>query len=242
MFFCYLCMVAVQKQSAMHNAVAMIYAEGQGRSLSGLPEIDTLMNSEHLDEGTKAAVQKLVSLQLDAEHRAEAYKNALEIAAPDHIRRIQEVEESVLSEEEVQAIVEEQLAMASTISVFFSAIFFMLMAFYIIYSQNETELSVVKRSSLRKRLDYSITVNLYICFFSCLFNTVQLGDQDDFRIGDLNHTLDLGRPIEWIMTCPLMQLCLPLLGGLASALVQRFVFKFLFYLCGGFQFLGLCYL
>ena len=58
-----------------------------------------------------------------------------------------------------------------------------------------------------------ITVNLYICFFSCLFNTVQLGDQDDFRIGDLNHTLDLGRPIEWIMTCPLMQLCLPLLGG-----------------------------
>ena len=42
--------VAVQKQSAMHNAVAMIYAEGQGRSLSGLPEIDTLMNSEHLDE------------------------------------------------------------------------------------------------------------------------------------------------------------------------------------------------
>ena len=44
--------------------------------------------------------------------------------------------------------------MASTISVFFSAIFFMLMAFYIIYSQNETELSVVKRSSLRKRLDY----------------------------------------------------------------------------------------
>jgi len=263
-FFCYLSMVAVQKQSAMNNAVAMIYAEGQGRSLSEVPEMDALMSNEHLDEGTKAAVQKLMAIALDAEHRAEAYKNALEIAAPDHIRRVQDVDESVLSDEEVEAILEEQLAMASTISVFFSAIFFMLMAFYIIYSQNETELSVVKRSSLRKRLDYCITVNLYICFFSCLFNTVQLGDQDDFRIGDLNHTLDLGRPIEWIMTCPLMQLCLPLLGGdkvpdsrttimpltslgillcgLASALVQLFYVKFLFYLTGGFMFLGLCYL
>jgi bacteriorhodopsin len=248
----------------MNNAVAMIYAEGQGRSLSEVPEMDALMSNEHLDEGTKAAVQKLMAFALDAEHRAEAYKNALEIAAPDHARRVQDVDESILSEEEVEAILEEQLAMASTISVFFSAIFFMLMAFYIIYSQNETELSVVKRSSLRKRLDYCITVNLYICFFSCLFNTVQLGDQDDFRIGDLNHTLDLGRPIEWIMTCPLMQLCLPLLGGdkvpdsrtttmpltslgillcgLSSALVQVWTAKFLFYLVGGFMFLGLCYL
>jgi len=260
-FFCYLSMVAVQKQSAMNSAVAMIYEEGQGRSLSAVPEVDELLNNENLDEGTKAAVQKLVSLQLEAQTRADAYKTALEIAAPDHMRRL---EDSVLSEEEVAAIVEEQLAMASTISVFFSSIFFMLMAFYIIYSQNETELSVVKRSSLRKRLDYCITVNLYICFFSCLFNTVQLGDQDDFRIGDLNHTLDLGRPIEWIMTCPLMQLCLPLLGGdkvpdsrtttmpltslgillcgLSSALVQVWTAKFLFYLVGGFMFLGLCYL
>ena len=40
-------------------------------------------------------MQKLVSLQLDAEHRAEAYKNALEIAAPDHARRVQDVDESV---------------------------------------------------------------------------------------------------------------------------------------------------
>jgi bacteriorhodopsin len=261
-FFCYLSMVAVQKQSAMNNAFATIYSEGEGRSLSMVPEVDALMNNENLDEGTKAAVQKLVALQLEAQARAETLETALEVAAPEHFRRLQE--EGVLTEEEVAAIVDEQLAMASTISIFFSSIFFMLMAFYIIYSQNETELSVVKRSSLRKRLDYCITVNLYICFFSCLFNTVQLGDQDDFRIGDLNHTLDLGRPIEWIMTCPLMQLCLPLLGGdkvpdsrtttmpltslmillcgLSSALVQLWIVKFLFYLMGGFLFLGLCYL
>ena len=79
----------------------------------------------------------------------------------------------------------EQLTMASRISVFFSSIFFMMMAFYIIWSQSDGDIAVVKRSSLRVRLNYCITVNLYICFFSCLFNTVQLMDEDDFTLGEV---------------------------------------------------------
>merc|ERR1719181_1102070 len=87
------------------------------------------------------------------------------------------------------------------------------MAFYIIYAQTESTFTVVKRSSLRKRLDYAITINLYICFFSCLFNTIQLGEFDDVELPDVNSTLDLARPIEWILTCPLMQICLVVVGG-----------------------------
>jgi bacteriorhodopsin len=179
-------------------------------------------------------------------------------------QRLLEAESEVLSPDDVDAIMQEQLTMASRISVFFSSVFFMMMAFYIIWSQSEGDIAVVKRSSLRVRLNYCIQVNLYICFFSCLFNTVQLMDEDDFTLGTVNHTLDLGRPIEWIMTCPLMQLCIPIIAGvkvpesrttimplvsvtilvfgLVSALVEAMVIKFVCYLAGAAFFLVLCYL
>ena len=60
-------------------------------------------------------------------------------------------------------------------------------------------------------------VCLYICFFSCLFNVIQYGPQDDAVFDKIEARdtviLDIGRPIEWILTCPLMQLILPIMGG-----------------------------
>merc|ERR1719456_359174 len=121
---------------------------------------------------------------------------------------------------------------------------------------------VVKRSSLKMRLDYCVTINLYICFFSCLFNVIQLAEWDDVQIPSVNSTLDLARPIEWILTCPLMQICLVVLGGervresravsgplvsaiilcwgTASALAPWQVMRLLCYVMGGFFFLALC--
>merc|ERR1719247_1289285 len=121
---------------------------------------------------------------------------------------------------------------------------------------------VVKRSSLKMRLDYCVTINLYICFFSCLFNVIQLAEWDDVEIPSVNSTLDLARPIEWILTCPLMQICLVVLGGervresravsapltsaiilcwgTASALASWQVMKLLCYLMGAGFFLLLC--
>merc|ERR1719174_2058560 len=71
----------------------------------------------------------------------------------------------------------------------------------------------VKRSSLKMRLDYWVAIHLYICFFSCLFNVIQLAEWDDVKIPSANATLDLARPVEWILTCPLMQICLVVVGG-----------------------------
>merc|ERR1719174_3110111 len=120
----------------------------------------------------------------------------------------------------------------------------------------------VKRSSLKMRLDYCVTINLYICFFSCLFNVIQLAEWDDVQIPSVNATLDLARPIEWILTCPLMQVCLVVVGGervresravsapltsaiilcwgTASALAPWQVMKLLCYLMGAGFFLILC--
>jgi bacteriorhodopsin len=171
-------------------------------------------------------------------------------------------EEGVLSPELRQAVIEEQLQFASNISIFFAAVFFMFLAFYIIFSQNDISMRVVKRSSLKMRLDYCVTINLYICFFSCLFNVIQLAEWDDVEIPSVNSTLDLARPIEWILTCPLMQICLVVVGGervkesravsapmtsaiilcwgTASALAPWTTVKVLCYICGAFCFLLLC--
>ena len=79
------------------------------------------------------------------------------------------------------------------------------------------DLHIVQRSILRKRLEYCMFVCLYICFFSCLFNVIQYGPQDDAVFDKIEARdtviLDIGRPIEWILTCPLMQLILPIMGG-----------------------------
>jgi bacteriorhodopsin len=106
---------------------------------------------------------------------------------------------------------------SSQISLLFNAVFFFFVAIYIMNSVLESDLNIVQRSVFKKRLEYCMFINLYICFFSCLFNIVQFGDEDDvplpFAEDREGAVLDLGRPIEWILTCPLMQLCLPIFGG-----------------------------
>ena len=58
---------------------------------------------------------------------------------------------------------------------------------------------------------------MYICFFSCVFNVCQYGEDDDFVLQGVDSrdvpVLDVARPIEWILTCPLQQLLLPIIGG-----------------------------
>jgi bacteriorhodopsin len=106
---------------------------------------------------------------------------------------------------------------AGNVAVFVSAIFFFALGSMILGQYIQGDLYLLQRSTLQKRLEFSMFACLYICFFSCLFNLVQYGPQDDHV---LNHAkaqeavvLDLGRPIEWILTCPIMQLILAVLGG-----------------------------
>jgi bacteriorhodopsin len=121
-----------------------------------------------------------------------------------------------VSDETADTIRKEQMASASRISLIFSSAFFFLLSVWLMAQQTELNFGLVQRSTLGKRLDFCMTLCLYICFFSSLFNAIQLMDDDNMMLTDLdgNDTvLDLGRPVEWMLTCPLMQLALPILAG-----------------------------
>jgi bacteriorhodopsin len=105
---------------------------------------------------------------------------------------------------------------ASRISVMFSSAFFFLMSVWLMSHQTEMNFALIQRSVLGKRLDFCMTLSLYISFFSALFNAIQLMDDDNLSLETLQGehiVLDLGRPVEWMLTCPLMQLAVPILAG-----------------------------
>jgi bacteriorhodopsin len=169
-------------------------------------------------------------------------------------RRLQGVESVSDTDDVQQAIMVE----ASNVSVLFSAIFFFFVGVWIVSGALHADLHIVQRSVLKKRIEYSMYVCLYVCFFSCLFNCMQFGPQDDIVMSHIDARddviLDVGRPIEWILTCPLMQLVLPIIGGekvpdyrrwtmplnafvvlcfgLTASLQTNLEFKLAFYFCG----------
>jgi bacteriorhodopsin len=128
-------------------------------------------------------------------------------------RRLQGVD-SIDSKDDVEQAI---LVEAGNVSVLFSAIFFFFVGVWIVAGALQADLHIVQRSVLKKRVEYSMYVCLYVCFFSCLFNVMQFGPQDDVVLDHVDARdeviLDIGRPIEWILTCPLMQLVLPIIGG-----------------------------
>jgi bacteriorhodopsin len=132
-------------------------------------------------------------------------------------RRLQGLEAVSTSSSQTSDVEQAIMVEAGNVSVLFSAIFFFFLGVMIVGQHINGDLHIVQRSVLRKRLEYSMFICLYICFFSCLFNVIQYGPQDDavFQHIDARDEviLDIGRPIEWVLTCPLMQLILPILGG-----------------------------
>eukprot|EP00928_Gymnodinium_smaydae_P094269 TRINITY_DN7890_c1_g1_i2.p1 TRINITY_DN7890_c1_g1~~TRINITY_DN7890_c1_g1_i2.p1 ORF type:complete len:594 (-),score=103.57 TRINITY_DN7890_c1_g1_i2:405-2138(-) len=106
-----------------------------------------------------------------------------------------------------------QFEFAIRVAQIFSAVTFTLVAVWLSFA-NSTSMGYVQRASLEKRLTVSCFINTYVGMFSAFFNYFQLTEVDDLIMPESgNYTIDLARPIEWILTCPLMQLCLVLLGG-----------------------------
>jgi bacteriorhodopsin len=121
-----------------------------------------------------------------------------------------------VSAEDRDAIVEEQMKSASRISLIFSSAFFFMLSCWLMTHLTEMNFSLVQRSTMGKRLDFCLTLCLYITFFSALFNAVQLMDDDNLLIYGIDGTetvLDVGRVVEWMLTCPLIQLAVPMIGG-----------------------------
>jgi bacteriorhodopsin len=126
-------------------------------------------------------------------------------------RRLEEV-----SAEDRNQILEEQMKQASRISLIFSSAFFFMLSCWLMTHLTETNFSLVQRSTMGKRLDFCLTLCLYITFFSALFNAIQLMDDDNLMVTTIDGeqtVLDLGRIAEWMLTCPLIQLAVPVLGG-----------------------------
>eukprot|EP00933_Yihiella_yeosuensis_P037523 TRINITY_DN3148_c0_g1_i3.p1 TRINITY_DN3148_c0_g1~~TRINITY_DN3148_c0_g1_i3.p1 ORF type:complete len:593 (-),score=122.11 TRINITY_DN3148_c0_g1_i3:1967-3745(-) len=79
---------------------------------------------------------------------------------------------------------------------------------------NSKPIAEVLNSSYPRRLQACTSIVTQVMQFSALFNFFQLTTLDDVVIpGGSNYALDMSRPVEWICTCPLMQLCLVVLGG-----------------------------
>eukprot|EP00972_Heterocapsa_arctica_P095995 14162625-Heterocapsa_arctica.AAC.1 len=79
-------------------------------------------------------------------------------------------------------------------------------------------MSYIQRASLEKRLQTCCAIDTYVAMFSAFFNIFQLTEVDNMMLphtdsGNGGFTLDFARPIEWICTCPLMQVVLVLMGG-----------------------------
>eukprot|EP00928_Gymnodinium_smaydae_P029911 TRINITY_DN2238_c0_g2_i1.p1 TRINITY_DN2238_c0_g2~~TRINITY_DN2238_c0_g2_i1.p1 ORF type:complete len:574 (+),score=87.10 TRINITY_DN2238_c0_g2_i1:79-1800(+) len=95
----------------------------------------------------------------------------------------------------------------------FSAVTFTLVATWLSFA-NSTSMGYVQRASLEKRLTVACFLNTYIGMFSAFFNYFQLTEVDNLIMPENgNYTIDLARPIEWVLTCPIMQLILVILGG-----------------------------
>eukprot|EP00929_Paragymnodinium_shiwhaense_P026511 TRINITY_DN1576_c0_g3_i1.p1 TRINITY_DN1576_c0_g3~~TRINITY_DN1576_c0_g3_i1.p1 ORF type:complete len:909 (+),score=285.37 TRINITY_DN1576_c0_g3_i1:70-2796(+) len=102
---------------------------------------------------------------------------------------------------------------ATLVSQIFSGVFFTGLGVWLLFA-NGTKLSFVQRASLEKRLTVCCFINTYVAVFSAFFNFFQLTDVDNFYLPrQTQFVLDMSRPIEWIVTCPMMQLVLVLMGG-----------------------------
>jgi len=102
---------------------------------------------------------------------------------------------------------------ANLVAQVFSSIFFAGVGIWLVL-QNSSKLTYLQKSSLEKRLGACAFITSYIACFSSFFNFLQLTEVDDVTLpGTDNVVVEFARPVEWICTCPLMQLILVLLGG-----------------------------
>lgn len=93
-----------------------------------------------------------------------------------------------------------------------SGTFFGVTAAFLIF-RNQIKLDIAN-APLDMRLNSSLKICTFICMFSCFFNFFQLTELDDLVIpASRAYILDLARPVEWIMTCPLLQLVVCIIAG-----------------------------
>eukprot|EP00927_Polykrikos_kofoidii_P001544 TRINITY_DN10584_c0_g1_i1.p1 TRINITY_DN10584_c0_g1~~TRINITY_DN10584_c0_g1_i1.p1 ORF type:complete len:1357 (-),score=328.49 TRINITY_DN10584_c0_g1_i1:29-4099(-) len=79
---------------------------------------------------------------------------------------------------------------------------------------NTSKQALSHKATYEQRLSVCVTINCAAALLSGFFNILQLTEVDDFVLPRPTFfVLDLSRPIEWIVTSPILQLSLVLMGG-----------------------------
>lgn len=104
---------------------------------------------------------------------------------------------------------------------------FMGLAIWLIFINN-ARMKVVQKQTLEVRLGINCTILTAVALFSGFFNILQLTKVDSVALHrSSSFELDLARPVEWILTCPIMQLCLVIMGGNRIPSYRRFMMPLL---------------
>eukprot|EP00438_Fugacium_kawagutii_P015692 Skav235315 [mRNA] locus=scaffold520:431305:432877:+ [translate_table: standard] len=109
---------------------------------------------------------------------------------------------------------------------------FIVLAMWLIFANN-SKVAVAQKAPLEQRHAVCATISTAVALFSGFFNILQLTAIDDFDLPgrENNFSLNLSRPIEsgieWIATCPIMQLKLVVLAGARVPAYRRFMMPLL---------------
>eukprot|EP00439_Symbiodinium_sp_Y106_P066531 s938_g10.t2 len=105
---------------------------------------------------------------------------------------------------------------------------FMTLAMWLIFANN-SKVAVAQKAPLEQRHQICATISTAVALFSGFFNILQLTAIDDFDLPgrQSSFTLNLSRPVEWILTCPIMQLKLVVLAGARVPSYRRFMMPLL---------------
>eukprot|EP00930_Biecheleria_cincta_P037908 TRINITY_DN26056_c0_g1_i1.p1 TRINITY_DN26056_c0_g1~~TRINITY_DN26056_c0_g1_i1.p1 ORF type:complete len:597 (-),score=138.86 TRINITY_DN26056_c0_g1_i1:81-1871(-) len=98
----------------------------------------------------------------------------------------------------------------------FSGTAFACLSFFVAIFNVESA-QTLRSSNYTRRLQACVGLALYVAQFSSFFNYFQLTELDDMVLdrpaSENSYSIDMSRPVEWICTCPLLQLGLVVLGG-----------------------------
>lgn len=106
-----------------------------------------------------------------------------------------------------------------------------LFAFFAVFLSwaNSPGIEAVQKKPLLERLELVTSLCLFVTLFSSFFNFFQVTEYDNIVLDNrkVDFVLDIARPIEWIATCPIMQLALVVYGGTSIPAYRRIVMPLL---------------
>ncbi|CAE8707224.1 unnamed protein product [Polarella glacialis] len=116
---------------------------------------------------------------------------------------------------------------ASTVAQIIQGVAFMSLAIFLLFANN-AKLGSSSKAPLEERYNTACTIASAIALFSGFFNILQMTGLDNFDLPrSTSYTLDLARPVEWLLTCPLIQLSLVIIGGARIPSYRKFMMPLL---------------